>query len=162
MKKNKIKIDQDFKFFLGGNDAPLAYQFLFQDPATPIMEGIIDFHHDLMFLLIFITFFVLSMLIETTYIFNRKNPERILSFFKKSPLTDYHKLSQDLPRVIPQGPSKKNLNSFTHNTLLEIVWTITPSFLLLLIAVPSFSLLYSIDDMVNPSVTLKVVGRQWY
>jgi hypothetical protein len=124
------------------------------------MEGIIDFHHDLMFLIIFITFFVLSMLIETTYKFSRKTPRRILSFFSQSSLTDYDKLSQDLSRVIPQGSSKKNLNSFTHNTLLEIVWTITPSFILLLVAIPSFSLLYSIDDMINPSITLKVVGRQ--
>jgi len=51
---------------------------------------------------------------------------------------------------------------FTHSSLLEIAWTIVPAILLVLIAVPSFSLLYSLDDLVDPAVTLKVVGHQWY
>ena len=158
-KKNNIIVNHSNK---GGNDAPLAYQFLFQDPATPIMEGIIDFHHDLMFLITFITFFVLSMLVETTYTFNRASEKRIASFFINEPKTNYKELSEDLSRVIPQKNAKEHLNAFTHHTLLEIVWTVTPSFILLLVAIPSFSLLYSIDDMINPSITLKVVGRQWY
>jgi len=51
---------------------------------------------------------------------------------------------------------------FTHASLLEIVWTIIPALLLLLIAVPSFALLYSLDELIDPVVTLKVVGHQWY
>jgi cytochrome c oxidase subunit 2 len=58
----------------------------------------------------------------------------------------------------------KNLvaQKFTHSSLLEIIWTIIPAIALVLIAVPSFSLLYSLDELVNPSVTLKIVGHQWY
>src|SRR3546814_9216721 len=51
---------------------------------------------------------------------------------------------------------------FTHSTILEIVWTLIPAAILLVIAVPSFALLYSIDEMIDPSTTLKVVGHQWY
>ena len=51
---------------------------------------------------------------------------------------------------------------FTHSSLLEIVWTILPAFVLLLIAIPSFSLLYSLDENIDPSITLKIVGHQWY
>jgi len=50
----------------------------------------------------------------------------------------------------------------THGTQLEIFWTVTPSLILMLIAMPSFALLYSMDEVVDPSLTLKVVGHQWY
>ena len=53
-------------------------------------------------------------------------------------------------------------NKFTHSSLLEIVWTIIPAIILVLIAVPSFVLLYSMDELIDPVVTLKVVGHQWY
>jgi cytochrome c oxidase subunit 2 len=53
-------------------------------------------------------------------------------------------------------------NTFTHSNILEIVWTIIPAIVLLYIAVPSFALLYSIDELIDPTVTLKVVGHQWY
>ena len=49
-----------------------------------------------------------------------------------------------------------------HGTILEIVWTITPALILLVIAVPSFTLLYSVDEIIEPAVTLKAVGHQWY
>jgi len=56
----------------------------------------------------------------------------------------------------------KNIQKFTHSSLLEIIWTLIPAFILLIIAVPSFSLLYSLDEIINPSITLKVIGHQWY
>jgi len=49
-----------------------------------------------------------------------------------------------------------------HGTTIEIAWTLTPSFLLLFIAVPSFALLYSIDEIVDPALTIKAIGHQWY
>ena len=38
----------------------------------------------------------------------------------------------------------------------------TPSLILIIIAVPSFALLYSMDEIVDPSITLKAIGHQWY
>jgi len=49
-----------------------------------------------------------------------------------------------------------------HGTVLEIVWTVTPCFVLMIIAIPSFALLYSMDEIVDPSLTLKTIGHQWY
>jgi heme/copper-type cytochrome/quinol oxidase subunit 2 len=49
-----------------------------------------------------------------------------------------------------------------HGTLIELVWTITPAFILIAIAFPSFKLLYLIDEVISPSMTIKVVGHQWY
>lgn len=52
--------------------------------------------------------------------------------------------------------------AFAHHTLLEKVWTYIPAGILVLIAAPSFSLLYSIDALSEPKITIKVIGRQWY
>lgn len=51
-------------------DAPLPWQLGFQDPATAIMEGIINFHHDLFFFLVAILFFVIHILIRCLYFFS--------------------------------------------------------------------------------------------
>jgi len=52
--------------------------------------------------------------------------------------------------------------NFTHSSPLEFIWTVIPAFVLLLIAIPSFSLLYSLDEIIDPVITLKIVGHQWY
>lgn len=49
-----------------------------------------------------------------------------------------------------------------HGTLIELIWTITPAFVLIAIAFPSFKLLYLMDEVISPSMTIKVVGHQWY
>jgi len=49
---------------------------------------------------------------------------------------------------------------FTHGSTLEIVSTLIPALVLILIAIPSFSLLYSLDEIKNPSFTIKIIGHQ--
>lgn len=113
-------------------DAAHPWQLGFQDPATPVMEGIIHFNNQLMFLMILIACFVGWMLYRSLILFSIDSPHS----------------------VAPE--------SFTHSTLLEIVWTISPALILMLIGLPSFALLYSMEEVVDPSITLKVVGHQWY
>jgi cytochrome c oxidase subunit 1 len=55
--------------------------------------------------------------------------------------------------------SNKYLN---HGTLIELIWTITPALILILIAFPSFKLLYLMDEVTDPNITLAVEGHQWY
>ena len=50
----------------------------------------------------------------------------------------------------------------THGSTLELIWTITPAFVLIAIAFPSFKLLYLMDEVLSPTLTIKVVGHQWY
>ena len=50
----------------------------------------------------------------------------------------------------------------THNTLIEVIWTVLPIMLLIVIAIPSFKLLYFQDRAVNPEMTIKAIGHQWY
>jgi len=111
-------------------DAPEAWQIGFQDSATPVMQGIIDLHHDIFFFLVVVVVFVFWMLTRTLYHFHAKRnpvPEKII-----------------------------------HGTVIEIVWTILPSLILVCIAIPSFALLYSMDEIVDPAVTVKAIGHQWY
>ena len=50
----------------------------------------------------------------------------------------------------------------THNTPLEIIWTIVPVIILVMIAVPSFRLLFLQLDEPKPDLTVKATGKQWY
>jgi len=50
----------------------------------------------------------------------------------------------------------------THNTLIEVVWTVVPVLILVVIAIPSFRLLYLGDRVEDPEMTLEVRGYQWY
>ena len=55
--------------------------------------------------------------------------------------------------------SNKYLN---HGTLVELIWTITPALVLILIAFPSFKLLYLMDEVIDPSLVVNGEGHQWY
>ncbi|KAF1855189.1 hypothetical protein Lal_00001499, partial [Lupinus albus] len=55
-----------------------------------------------------------------------------------------------------------NLNSIFQKTTLETIWTLAPVLIILSIAIPSFILLYAIDVMVDSSITIKAIGKQWY
>lgn len=55
--------------------------------------------------------------------------------------------------------SHKYLN---HGTLIELIWTITPAVILILIAFPSFKLLYLMDEVSDPSMSVVAEGHQWY
>nr|QNE85805.1 cytochrome c oxidase subunit II [Tipula flavolineata] len=60
-----------------------------------------------------------------------------------------------------------SFNKFTNRYLLsgqliEIIWTILPAIILVFIAMPSLRLLYLMDEIYNPSITLKAIGHQWY
>ena len=58
--------------------------------------------------------------------------------------------------------SSSNIKNFTHSNIIEIIWTSIPALILLSLASPSFSLLYSLDEISNPELTLKILGHQWY
>ena len=60
-------------------------------------------------------------------------------------------------------PFNKISNKYlTHGTLIELIWTITPAFILILIAFPSFKLLYLMDEVTDPNLSVIVEGHQWY
>jgi cytochrome c oxidase subunit 2 len=111
-------------------DAAEPWQLGVQDPATPIMEGMMYFNNYLVFFMIFIGTTVFYLLYYVLINFNNK---------------------------VNTKPIK-----FNHSSILEIIWTIIPAVILIFIAIPSFALLYSIDELIEPEVTLKIIGHQWY
>jgi cytochrome c oxidase subunit 2 len=52
--------------------------------------------------------------------------------------------------------------NFFHNNQLEIVWTSLPALTLLTLSSPSFSLLYSMDEISIPDFSIKILGHQWF
>jgi len=111
-------------------DAAEPWQYGFQDPATPVMIGLVNLHHDIMFLIILIIVLVTWVLARVTMAFlEEKNSVPV---------------------------------NIIHASTLEVVWTVVPGIVLMFIAIPSFALLYAADELVDPAMTIKVVGHQWY
>ena len=50
----------------------------------------------------------------------------------------------------------------THNTMIEVIWTVVPILILIVIAIPSFRLLYLERDIPPADLTIKAIGNQWY
>lgn len=183
----------------------------FQDPATPIMEGIIDLHHYICFFLIVTLIFVSWMLLVIIWRFSffpnlhfyinylktegLKSTSNVLSksqtwvsiascflnkkytynggigflknIFSNNELFDlwnFSKFSKFKPSYAKPYALINQGYKINHGTTIEIIWTIIPSLILIVIAVPSFVLLYSMDEVVidNVSLTMKVIGHQWY
>jgi cytochrome c oxidase subunit 2 len=111
-------------------DVSRGYDVYFQQPATPVIRGIITFHDDLMYVRVYVTVFVAWIMGTIVYHFDHK----------------------------------KNAvaNGVVHGAVIEVIWTMVPALILVGIAIPSFALLYSVDEVVDPSVTIKIIGHQWY
>lgn len=109
-------------------------QLTFGLAYSPFMEGLVELHDDLLLSMLMILIFVSWFLLQLIYRYANVSNRR-----------------------------KKNSSSLKiHDTPLEIVWTILPAVILIFIAVPTFALLYAMDEEINPSFTLRVLGHQWY
>ena len=109
---------------------PQPWQMYFQNPVTPVMEHLYDFHTLLLYIEGGIVFVVAALLIFVIIRF-RASRNKV--------------------------PSKT-----AHNTMIEVVWTLIPVLILIVIAFPSFKLLYMMDVTPKADLTIKAVGNQWY
>nr|CUS58601.1 TPA: cytochrome c oxidase subunit 2 [Podocoryna carnea] len=107
------------------SDGAEPYQLDFQDVASPIGEGLVFFHDNLMFLIMLILVLVGWLMFSAV-------------------------INKHYYKYLVEG------------TLIEIIWTLVPAIILLFIAFPSLQLLYSMDEVVEPSLTVKAIGHQWY
>ncbi len=66
--------------------------------------------------------------------------------------------------VIYRFRAKKNLipSKTSHHVVLEIIWTLVPVIILVIIGIPSIKLLFALDKPQDAQMTIKVIGRQWY
>jgi cytochrome c oxidase subunit 2 len=137
-------------------------QYGFQPAYSPIMEGIIDLHHYICFFLVGILTFVVWMLFYTVFQYSYISLRSTNSVFKKKKLSYLSNFFRTIGNSIGRV-DYKNARNLSHWTALEVIWTILPSFILLSIAIPSFILLYSMDELTDDvAITIKVVGHQWY
>nr|YP_010999497.1 cytochrome c oxidase subunit 2 [Ochthebius lejolisii]QNP10021.1 cytochrome c oxidase subunit 2 [Ochthebius lejolisii]WPM98409.1 cytochrome c oxidase subunit 2 [Ochthebius lejolisii] len=58
--------------------------------------------------------------------------------------------------------NKLNYRYLLEGQMIELIWTILPAFTLIFIALPSLNLLYLLDEINNPLVSIKSIGHQWY
>ncbi|WP_420403176.1 cytochrome c oxidase subunit II [Nisaea sp.] len=61
-----------------------------------------------------------------------------------------------------RASANPNPSRTSHNTMIEILWTAVPVIILVVVAIPSFKNLYYLDRAVDPDMTIKVIGNQWY
>jgi cytochrome c oxidase subunit 2 len=64
--------------------------------------------------------------------------------------------------IISITTNKISNNLLIENQYIETVWTIIPGIILLFIALPSLRLLYLLDELKLPNITIKTIGHQWY
>ena len=128
--KTPFKFIENINLTSFSSDAPELFQLRFPDPATTIMEGLIEFNKHILFVIIMIVILVGWLLFSTVSNYDEFNTPKSQSFF--------------------------------HSNELEIVWTSLPALTLLSLASPSFNLLYSMDEVSTPEISVKVIGHQWF
>nr|YP_010381633.1 cytochrome c oxidase subunit II [Symplana brevistrata]UDL72008.1 cytochrome c oxidase subunit 2 [Symplana brevistrata] len=58
--------------------------------------------------------------------------------------------------------NKFSSRNILENQILESLWTMIPAIMLMFIALPSLKILYIMEELINPSITVKIMGHQWY
>jgi heme/copper-type cytochrome/quinol oxidase subunit 2 len=159
----------------------------FRYPASTSMDAILDFHNDVFFFLIIIATLVGWLLVRICYKYyytNFQDMRKEFSFptdFSEKGICEdllYHArtyIAHDLRirniwnfnfslfvrrfKPIKNRILRRRLN--VHKNL-EIIWTLIPTFILVIIVIPSLALLYALNEIFLPQLTFKVTGNQWY
>ena len=116
-------------------------QFGFQRWNTITAYAIQEFHHYIMFFIIIILFFVFSLIFLNFHYFYFNNQLTFKDFLKLK---------------------KINNVNISHGAFLEIFWIYIPTLILICIAIPSFYILYLMEEYKEASILRNVIGHQWY
>lgn len=134
---------------------PRHGQLLFQDPATRFLEFAVNFHHDVMLIMLCFFCLVLWFIIRINLVFKNntyQNPR-------------YRKILNNKMVFLPNIRTltfRRPIAYKSYNILLEIVWTLIPALILVSIAIPSFNLLYFNQWETNATYTVRVTASQWF
>nr|YP_010531114.1 cytochrome c oxidase subunit II [Dentathalia scutellariae]UXW93336.1 cytochrome c oxidase subunit II [Dentathalia scutellariae] len=86
-----------------------------------------------------------------------------LTFFHDHAMITLILITTSISYILLNMLMNKMINrNLLNQQMMEIAWTISPSFLLIFIALPSIHLLYLMDEINNPLMTIKTIGHQWY
>jgi len=125
-----------------------TYHMFFHQAGSCQMEGIVSLYNYITAYLVAILFTVTTALVFI--IFTHLHGRRHINQFKTE---------KDINELIAWT---RYLQKWTHSTGLELVWTIIPTIILIAIAIPSFILLYSLDEIVDTQCVIKIIAYQWY
>lgn len=159
-----------------------TFYFLFKDPSTEFAQSLINLHHWLLYYIIITCVFVFYLLARIVYLFSWKRNNKFFGYFFLYSIFDNKKFftnkvinsylfSWVKKLFIIQTPLWYvrynkfvilNIVGLSEYTVLEIIWTLIPSVVIVWILIPSFTLLYSVDSILDPLITVIVVGHQWY
>nr|UGS80518.1 cytochrome c oxidase subunit II [Prolachesilla sp. PrspLA] len=86
-----------------------------------------------------------------------------LTFFHDHSLMILIMITFTIMYLIFSMTMNKIVNRFLlENQFIEMIWTIIPGIILVFIALPSLKILYLLDELITPSLTVKTIGHQWY
>jgi cytochrome c oxidase subunit 2 len=171
LKFNKILLNQE------GKDLNFFYNLLVsgQDSAKLVIRngGIFSFlsESDLNFgskFLILLNYFLVAPFIFIWKYFIRFGSSfsqfYLFHLSKEANLTNSSILFAVSDKIYKHQLRKANIYSykFTHHDTLETVWTVVPSIILVFIAIPSLLVLFALDEIGKPLITVKAIGHQWY
>lgn len=134
-----------------GCDGIKEWQLGIQDLSSRVGQGIIEFHYDIMVIMIFVVCFVGWMLF------------RIVRLFQDGQLAGNDKV-ETLGQVKAGKVEGRETFTFSKEVSrrIEVIWTIILGMLLGIISVLSFGLLYGIEESIKLVMSVKVIGHQWY
>lgn len=181
-----------FGLFAEGLRFILSWEVGFLDSASPFMESLIDLYFMVWYILIIVLVGVLYILIRILYLFTWNasvlnyilNSPILSRFFNYSfvfffIIYDFidkilfinffrnYLLKISNSNIINMWYGKKRAEFLTIQNLseykrLELLWCALPSLALISIGNPTFGLIFSLDPAIDPEITLKVIGHQWY
>lgn len=137
-------------------DTPRNWQFGFQDSATPVAEGLNELHNYINIIILFVCIFVFWMIFIIIDTFLAAN-----YFEEARPVLRWSDKGKSFD-ASEQYLNHIRTSNLSHGAILEIIWTIIPTFILVTICIPAFALLYAMDEVIDPQITIKAVGHQWY
>lgn len=150
-------------------DISFPEQLFFQEPANFNSFSIINLHNYAFCLLIVVLVVVGKLLFNITL---RSIILSRLKIFLTGFILSNIIIKEKFYAVLPEEKVKEFLEKewknnetyfhFTENPTLEFFWTIVPAGILSLIAIPSLQLLYKLDNFIEPDLTIKAIGNQWY
>lgn len=88
--------------------------------------------------------------IENLIIYKKNNNKNILSY------------NYNIANIRSSYKDIFSLNQFKHSGVFEAIWAAFPTIIIISILIPSLILLYSFEDILNPKLSVKVIGNQWY
>lgn len=181
-----------FGLFAEGPRFILSWEVGFIDSASPFMESLIDLYFMVWYILIIVLVGVLYILIRILYLFtwNASALNYILNspilsrffnysfvfffmiydFIDKILFINFFRnflLKISNSNILNMWYGKKRAEFLTIQNLseykrLELLWCALPSIALISIGNPTFGLIFALDPAIDPEITLKVIGHQWY